>query len=124
MAEVFRATLPFLLLLLLALLAITRFPSISLGLVDRDDDGHSAFTGDCDDTDPRMNLADADGDGVTTCGRDCAAFRATCKPGAPAIPAHWRDNDCLRDSDEAADGAEEKGASGGPLAGPRIGRAP
>jgi C4-dicarboxylate transporter DctM subunit len=113
-AEVFRATLPFLLLLLLALLAITRFPSISLGLVDRDDDGHSAFTGDCDDTDPRMNLADADGDGVTTCGGDCDDFCDTCKPGAPEIPGDWLDNDCDGESDEPEDGAEEKGASGAP----------
>ena len=80
-AEVFRATLPFLLLLILALLAITRFPVLSLGLVDRDEDGHSAFTGDCDDTNAKQNRMDADGDGVDSCAGDCDDNNPAVGPG-------------------------------------------
>ena len=92
-AEVFRATLPFLLLLILALLAITRFPAISLGLVDLDDDGHSSFTGDCDDTDPKKNRKDEDGDGLSSCQGDCDDAKASVGPTMTEV-CDGLDTDC------------------------------
>ncbi len=38
---------------------------------DEDGDGFTVCGGDCDDTDPDLNLADADGDGWTSCDGDC-----------------------------------------------------
>lgn len=92
-AEVFRATLPFLLLLVLALLAITRFPALSLGLVDQDEDGTSLFGGDCDDEDPKANLGDEDGDGLSSCAGDCDDSDPAVRPGQPEI-CDGLDSDC------------------------------
>jgi len=41
---------------------------------DQDGDGWTSWSGDCDDSDPAMNLDDVDGDGTTTCAGDCDDF--------------------------------------------------
>ena len=38
---------------------------------DQDHDGYTVEDGDCDDTNPDLNLDDNDGDGYTTCDGDC-----------------------------------------------------
>ena len=42
-----------------------------LNVDDADADGSSTCDGDCDDSDPLLNLQDADGDGTHTCDGDC-----------------------------------------------------
>ncbi len=43
----------------------------SLNIDDLDTDGYDTCSGDCNDTDPLLNLDDADGDGYDTCEGDC-----------------------------------------------------
>ena len=67
---------------------------------DDDGDGLSENDGDCDDTDPALNLADVDTDGVTSCDGDCDDTDASRYPGAPDDTDDGIDNDCDGDVDE------------------------
>ncbi len=69
--------------------------------VDEDGDGYTSDE-DCDDTDPALNLDDADGDGFSTCDGDCDDDEAAVYPDAEEI-CDGLDNDCNPDTDETAD---------------------
>ena len=51
-----------------------------LNLDDADGDGYSTCDGDCNDFDPGLNLDDLDGDGYSTCAGDCADNEASLNP--------------------------------------------
>ena len=67
---------------------------------DDDGDGLSENEGDCDDTDPALNLADNDGDGVSSCDGDCDDGDSNIHPGAADDTDDGIDNDCDGDIDE------------------------
>ena len=68
--------------------------------VDNDGDGLSENEGDCDDTDPELNLADNDSDGVSSCDGDCNDADGNIYPGAADNTDDGIDNDCDGDTDE------------------------
>lgn len=49
--------------------------------IDDDGDGASENDGDCDDSDPELNITDEDGDGFSTCDDDCDDNNADLHPG-------------------------------------------
>ncbi len=64
---------------------------------DCDSDGDGASVGeDCDDTDASLNLADADGDGYSTCDGDCDDTNDQIHPLAGDIVGDDIDSDCDR----------------------------
>jgi len=75
---------------------------------DSDGDGWAgdaecdASVRDCNDSDPALNLDDADGDGVTTCSGDCDDGDSGVYPGA-AEACDGEDVDCVFDADETDD---------------------
>ena len=71
----------------------------ALNLDDTDGDGHTTCDGDCDDEDPALNLDDTDGDGVTTCDDDCDDAEPAVYPGAEDV-CDELDNDCDGDVNE------------------------
>jgi formylglycine-generating enzyme required for sulfatase activity len=64
-------------------------------VTDSDGDGASEFGGDCDDSDPDLNIQDTDGDGHTSCGGDCDDGDVSTYPGA----AYNEDLGCVTDAD-------------------------
>jgi hypothetical protein len=65
----------------------------ALNLDDADGDGAHTCAGDCDDADPVANPFDVDGDGVTSCAGDCDDGNAAVGPGFPEI-CDDLDDDC------------------------------
>ena len=90
--------------------------------VDEDKDGWAAFVLDCDDSDAALNLDDADGDGVTTCGidgipdngdEDCDDADPGAFPGNTEDACDGYDSDCVPDANEVdADGDGWFGCAG------------
>ncbi len=68
--------------------------------VDADGDGAAACV-DCDDSDPALNLDDADGDGYSTCAGDCDDADPAVNPGVA--------EDCLNGMDDDCDGLIDEG---------------
>jgi len=64
-----------------------------MDLTDGDGDGYSRCDGDCDDDDPALNLDDLDGDGWSNCGGDCDEADADRYPTAPE-QCNGVDDDC------------------------------
>ncbi len=62
-------------------------------VVDQDGDGAPAGR-DCDDTDPALNLDDADGDGFSTCAGDCDDHDQAVNPAARELCDNRVDDDC------------------------------
>ena len=75
----------------------------TLNLADADGDGATTCDGDCDDDDPALNLDDADADGATTCEGDCDDGDGANSPffGEACDGA---DNDCDGAAEESGDG--------------------
>jgi len=68
------------------------------GTIDVDGDGAIAWYcddgDDCDDADPGLNPADADGDGVSTCDGDCDDDEPRISPALTEVCNDGLDNDC------------------------------
>ena len=60
---------------------------------DADADGSTTCDGDCDDSDPALQLADEDGDGYDTCSGDCDDLDPARHPNAAEI-CNGVDDDC------------------------------
>jgi len=78
---------------------------------DADGDGSSACD-DCDDTDATVDMADHDGDGVTSCEGDCDDGDAGVHPDASDVCDGVPDNDCngvtdAMEADDDGDGVSE-----------------
>ena len=73
----------------------------TLDLGDADNDGALCDV-DCDDTDPSLNLDDADGDTFSTCGGDCNDDVGTINPSATES-CDGIDNDCIDGIDNGFD---------------------
>jgi len=65
----------------------------ALNLDDADGDASTTCGGDCDDTDPLVEALDADSDGVSTCSGDCDDAQELALPGGFEI-CDGIDNDC------------------------------
>jgi hypothetical protein len=81
----------------------------ALNLDDTDDDGYTTCDGDCDDHDPALQLDDTDADGHTTCDGDCDDDEAAIFPGAEDVCDAF-DNDCdgeINEDTAAVDDAYE-----------------
>lgn len=90
----------------------------TLNLDDTDGDGYSTCDGDCDDGDPALQLDDTDGDGHSTCDGDCDDGEAAIYPGAEDVCDGF-DNDCdgeiNEDTPSAGDAYEPNDLAGADL---------
>jgi hypothetical protein len=75
-----------------------------LNLDDADGDGASTCDGDCDDGDAALNIDDVDGDGTTTCENDCDDEDPDLSPDI-AERCDGIDNDCDGEAEQDGDGA-------------------
>ena len=73
---------------------------------DADGDGSSLCDGDCDDTDDTVEALDVDGDGVTTCDGDCDDADPLRAPGFAEACDLVPDSDCDGSNDEVGDGVD------------------
>ena len=62
---------------------------------DADGDGFSTCDGDCNDGDPSLEPDDADNDGYSTCDGDCDDGQSLANPGRTEVAYNGIDDDCV-----------------------------
>ena len=70
--------------------------TITIGIIDLDQDGIFACLGDCDDSDPTVGATDDDADGFIACVNDCDDSDAFVFPGSAELES---ESACMRDAD-------------------------